>query len=234
MNMLYLMQAKLDPVRLARWSAEQGISDPDRALHCLVYGTFGAGKIPRPFLMQTPEADPLGTASLLAYTPLEQKELRALAAENQTLAMESVMPPESLRTAPTPAMWKPGTKLGFSVRVRPTQRAKWKKTGKPTERDIYLERAGETTRGELYCQWVAGMMEKQGGALLAPGTLAMTRFAIRRVRRQRASGYFRGPDATISGGLEVENTEKFQELLAKGIGRHRAYGYGMVVLRPLD
>ena len=52
MSTLHLMQAKIDPVRLARWSAEQKISDPDRAAHCLIYETFGAERAPKPFLMK--------------------------------------------------------------------------------------------------------------------------------------------------------------------------------------
>jgi CRISPR system Cascade subunit CasE len=231
---LYLMQAKLDPVRLARWSAEQNLSDLDRALHCLIYGTFGAESAPKPFLMQTERTDPLGSGSVLAYTALEADELRALAKKHQTLAMESVMPSETVRTAAAPARWKPGTKLRFSVRARPTQRRKWQEKGRHAERDIYLERVGGTPRGELYCQWVAGIMEKQGGAYPVAETLAMTQFAIRKVRRQKTSGYSLGPDATVSGALEVKDPERFSELLATGIGRHRAYGYGMILLQPLD
>ena len=234
MTTLYLMQAKLDPVKLARWSAEQNLSDLDRALHCLIYGSFGAEKAPKPFLIQTERTDSLGRGSVLAYTALEATELRALAQKHQTLAMESVMPPETFKTAATPARWKPRTKLRFSVRVRPTQRGKWPEKGRRAERDIYLEGAEEIPRGELYCQWVAGMMEKQGGAYPVAETLAMTQFAIRKVRRQKTSGYSLGPDATVSGALEVKDPERFRELLAIGIGRHRAYGYGMILLQPLD
>lgn len=239
---MHLMQAEIDPVRLARWSAEQRISDPDRAAHCLVYGTFGAESAPKPFLMKLERADQLGKKSVLAYTELEDTELRALAERNQTLAIESVMPPEAIRTTAVPCRWRPGMKLGFSVRVRPTQRGKWKEEGRQAERDIYLERTGERTgerdgemsRGELYCRWVAEIMERQGGADPAAETMAMTQFAIRRIRRQRTSGYTLGPDATISGALEVRDPELFSQLLAAGIGRHKGYGYGMVLLQPME
>jgi CRISPR system Cascade subunit CasE len=234
MSTLHLMQAKIDPVRLARWSAEQKISDPDRAAHCLIYETFGAERAPKPFLMKMEKTNPLENWAVLAYTVLEETELRAIAKRNQKLAIESVMPPEAIRTTTVPDRWRPGTKLRFSVRVRPTQRGKWKEKGRPAERDIYLERDEETSRGELYCQWVAEIMERQGGASPAAETLAMNQFTIRRIRRQKTSGYTLGPDATISGALEVRDSERFSELLATGIGRHRAYGYGMMLLQPMN
>lgn len=234
MNKLYLMQAKLDLVKMARWSAEQRFNDVDRSLHCLVYGTFGKENTPKPFIMQPDRAHGTEDGLVLAYTPLDEEELRALARRNQTLAMESVISPESIRTAETPREWKPGTKIRFSTRVRPTMRKKWEETGKSTERDIYIERGEGTTRAQLYCDWTAGMMEKQGGAHPVEDSLAMTQFRIRKVRRQRNSMHSGGPDVTIRGTLEVRDPEGFRELLSRGIGRHRAYGYGMVLLKPVE
>jgi CRISPR system Cascade subunit CasE len=43
-----------------------------------------------------------------------------------------------------------------------------------------------------------------------------------------------GPDATIHGELTVTNSEAFGRLLATGVGRHSAYGYGMLLLRPVE
>jgi CRISPR system Cascade subunit CasE len=40
-----------------------------------------------------------------------------------------------------------------------------------------------------------------------------------------------GPDATFTGLLAVGNPEAFAGLLARGIGRHRAFGFGMLLLR---
>lgn len=40
------------------------------------------------------------------------------------------------------------------------------------------------------------------------------------------------PDATLQGTLEVEDSGAFHALLARGVGRHRAFGFGMLLLRP--
>jgi CRISPR system Cascade subunit CasE len=39
-------------------------------------------------------------------------------------------------------------------------------------------------------------------------------------------------DAVFEGTLEVRDAALFQELLARGVGRHRAFGFGMLLLRP--
>jgi CRISPR system Cascade subunit CasE len=40
------------------------------------------------------------------------------------------------------------------------------------------------------------------------------------------------PDATLQGTLAVVDSGAFQALLARGVGRHRAFGFGMLLLRP--
>lgn len=46
--------------------------------------------------------------------------------------------------------------------------------------------------------------------------------------RQGASGR---PDATLSGILRVKDGQRFGCLLARGVGRHRAFGFGMLLLK---
>ena len=36
----------------------------------------------------------------------------------------------------------------------------------------------------------------------------------------------------MRGTITIVDPGKFTELVAHGIGRHRAYGYGMLLLRP--
>ena len=52
-------------------------------------------------------------------------------------------------------------------------------------------------------------------------------------RRPRArSAAIQGPDAVLNGELVVGDPAAFASLLANGVGRHKAYGYGMLMLRP--
>ena len=40
-----------------------------------------------------------------------------------------------------------------------------------------------------------------------------------------------GPDATLTGRLRVTDPTAFAHLLARGVGRHRAFGFGMLLLQ---
>ena len=40
------------------------------------------------------------------------------------------------------------------------------------------------------------------------------------------------PDALFTGEITVADPEAFCRLLARGVGRHRAFGFGMLLLRP--
>ena len=43
-----------------------------------------------------------------------------------------------------------------------------------------------------------------------------------------------GPDATLTGHLRVIDPVAFAHLLTRGIGRHRSYGFGMLLLHRAD
>ena len=60
----------------------------------------------------------------------------------------------------------------------------------------------------------------------------MQLFQRTRAVRKRQSRYSEGPDALMRGVLTVTDGQAFAELLARGVGRHRTYGYGMLLLRP--
>jgi CRISPR system Cascade subunit CasE len=63
----------------------------------------------------------------------------------------------------------------------------------------------------------------------------MTR-AVRRNRSADGSGLqeLTGPDVTFSGTLAVQDPAAFHGMLSRGVGRHRAFGFGMLLLRPSD
>lgn len=140
-----------------------------------------------------------------------------------------------------PASWRRGQRLGFDIRVRPVVRL-----AKPVpahvdlhdrpqperragaETDAFLARVlragGAMTREAVYVDWLA---DRLAPAARLDGA-RLTRFERSRAAR---SGVTEGPDATLQGTLEIADPEAFAALLARGIGRHRAYGYGMLLLR---
>jgi len=127
------------------------------------------------------------------------------------------------------------------VRVRPIIREG--KTGR--ERDAFLAAAEKAQgsvldRGEVYVQWLRDLLARQGGAELVDAR--MTRYQQLGVTRRsqkgsaddvRHSRLVSGPDAVLAGQLRVTNSLVFAQLLANGLGRHRAFGFGLLMLRPV-
>ena len=87
--------------------------------------------------------------------------------------------------------------------------------------------SGAAHRERVYAGWLG---ERCGAAVrIERWRLA----AFRRSRTNRGDGLGPiGPDATLHGDLEVADPEAFTQLVRRGVGRHKAYGYGMLLLRP--
>ena len=140
-----------------------------------------------------------------------------------------------------PAEWADGKRLGFEVRIRPVVRRSKRAYSRPgKEYDAFQIEADQYPKGEMprnreqvYKDWLARQFDMRGGAKLELESVAMKSFQrIRAYRKRNASRYSEGPDALMGGVLTVTDGAAFASMLKKGIGRHRAYGYGMLLLRP--
>ena len=100
------------------------------------------------------------------------------------------------------------------------------------------------TREQVYAQWLADHLKTRsrqdqgkdlplkGGANLDTESVTLVSFQRTRAHRKLHRRHIEGPDAVMRGILTVTDPDAFAETLAHGIGRHRAYGYGMLLLRP--
>ncbi len=89
------------------------------------------------------------------------------------------------------------------------------------------------SREQVYSEWLSTQLTRCGGATLDLERTKLISFQrTRAYRKRRGSRYSEGPDAVVRGVITVTNPEAFTALLARGVGRHRAYGYGMLLLRP--
>lgn len=254
---LHLLHTRPDPRRLAAWAARHGLmhaqGDLGYALHALLHAAFGE-QAPQPFRYLD------AAQGLLAYTRMTPDELRghiALADPDVAAALGLGATAEhdgcSLRAFPT--RWPVGHVLGFEVRVRPIVR----EGATRQERDAFLaavqtdaaESSEPLDRGTVYQRWLVEQLSVRtgGGARVEPWQGAvdvidsrLERFRLLDVVRQtqstpaepgqrqrRAVG---GPDAVLAGRLRVVDAQAFAALLARGVGRHRAFGFGMLMLRP--
>lgn len=239
----HLLHLQPDPQRLAAWAARHRLLDSSGdlgyALHGLLRAAFGE-HAPRSFRYLDAEQ------GLLAYTELSAAELHqavALAPPDAAVALGlgTTQSHSGLSVRPFPTHWPVGHVLGFDLRVRPVIREG--QTGK--ERDAFLvavekSAGGALDRGQVYGQWLREHFARQGGAELID--VKVDRFRMLDVMRKtqkrddadeaRYRRAVSGPDAALSGHLRVTDSESFAALVARGVGRHRAFGFGLLLLRP--
>lgn len=233
-----LMRLQPDAKALAAWAARYKVLSPDGdygyALHGLLSAAFGE-QAPQPFRYMG------NKQGLLAYTSEDLETLRlhaSMAAPDVARALGL----DALDARSFPGTWKEGQALGFEVRVRPVIRAK---DGR--ERDAFLhaaesnpaaESGGIAERAMVYRDWLAKQFAAEEAAQITQAQ--MEEFRLTRVLRKtgtdengkRKALPVTGPDAVFKGQLLVGKPDAFARLLARGIGRHRAFGFGMLLLRP--
>lgn len=229
------MRPKLN--RLLPWAQRQGLI-PDRGQGDLGYAFHAALKAafvdvaPQPFSFRSGQG-------LLAYTTQVEAMRAAVAMATPEVAdmlgLDATPQSPGLLVRPFPTNWKVGQLLSFEVRVRPVVRKDDK------EVDAFLSAAKRMpdavlSRETVYTDW----LKRQFESVADLHEIRMTEFSlstvVRRVATQAESGRHKrpvqGPDAVFSGVLDVRDSSAFTALVARGIGRHRAFGFGMLLLKP--
>ena len=241
MTVLQMIRAEINVRDFQRWMAMKRLQDPDHGMHCLLMESFG--KPPptgdslalKPFRLIVPRGCSKGV--LYGYGRADAEELREAAAICADPMQCRVIPAASLDSKPMPSDWQIGKRLGFEVRIRPTRRLKRPigNSAHIAERDAFLmqaldDRKETRSREQVYTAWLSERLQRCGGAELESATLQS--FQRTRAVRKLHARHSEGPDAVMRGVLTVTDPDAFSSLLAHGIGRHRAYGYGMLLLRP--
>lgn len=232
---LRMVQAEINTSELGRWMGSRGLTDLDHAFHCFQKDVLGE-LAPRPFRLIIPRKSSQGV--MYAYTHAREEELQEAIATFGTPDQLRAMPPLGIRTKDMPSIWRPGRELGFEIRIRPIVRKNLRKENRATELDAYNLAVRETPEGETkpmrretYAKWLEHQLEKQGGATMNPGIALMVSF--QKIRSHRGNGNtVLGPETVMRSIMTIRNPEKFQQMLEHGIGRQRAYGYGMILLKP--
>jgi CRISPR system Cascade subunit CasE len=242
---LHILQCRPDPYALASWASRNGLVSPDGdygyAFHALLSAAFGAGA-PKPFRYLG------GRQGLLAYTTQDLAELREHAAL-ATPDVANALGLGDIAARAFPTAWRVGQHLSFEVRVRPVVRAK---DGR--ERDAFLhsldsaaappeqaptgQEHGGPVRAKVYSDWLKKQLSVDHAAELIHADLHGFRLTRVLRRSSEATGGKRkaraicGPDVLFKGELGVTDSQTFAQLVARGAGRHRAFGFGMLLLKP--
>jgi CRISPR system Cascade subunit CasE len=227
-----------DWLRLSAWAAGQGLlgarDEMGYAVHAALVAAFGE-ITPKPFRLH----EWAGAAMVYAYSAEPGSALQERARRFAEPEVWQALDLDELAGKQMPDTFASGERLGFEVRARPVTRRERPGGEGFRERDVFLlacDRAGAKAavdRAEVYAGWLKEQLERTGGARVLSCRLdALRRSTVIRRDADRRLRPAEGPDAVLSGALEVGDADRFRALLARGVGRHRAFGFGMLLLRP--
>jgi CRISPR system Cascade subunit CasE len=239
---MFMIDLPLDGAALTRFAWRRGhagsrnSSDDDfgYAAHAWLAAALGE-QTPRPFRLMEGRAG----LRLLGYAAANAASLAQHARDFALPDTLAVCDWSAAASKEMPATWSVGRRLGFEVRACPIIRGE-------RERDAYLVEVDQAkaagrqpaSRTQVYARWLQGQLERDGAAQAVAETLNLIGFRRVRALRQSHSGQgqrhqsVERPDALMTGQLLVSEPDAFVRLLARGIGRHRAFGFGMLLLRP--
>ena len=236
---LHMIELRPDIPSLFRFLRVQGLdsaSDEDLGygVHAWMAAAFGC-RAPKPWRLFLDKRRP---ARILGYSACDAQALREHMIEFADPSAFAVCPDPryDIASRPMPA-WREGRRLQFELQCCPVGR----KSRSGVEKDLFLiaveSGTSSPTREQVYCDWVRRGIEENGAALVHRLSLEGFRL-VRQIRRtsgfksERKAAVLIRPMAIIRGELTVGNPTAFSTLLERGIGRHRAFGYGMLLLRP--
>lgn len=241
---IFLIRVQLDAFHVydlgRRRSLPLNRSDIGYLLHCYLRELFGENA-PTPFSVVSTEGRWI---TLLGYSPLSVKSLQIAAQQNATEQVYSGCQWDTFAGKTVPCSWGPNQPIDFEVRVCPVVRKSGKssKHRKGAEVDVFLARCWETgdplvfvDRYAVYRDWFLKQIKPDSG-------VSITRLSVKSFKRNhllrrdheqiRRSHVLEKPDVTVTGSLVVTDSANFNRLVKRGIGRHRNFGFGMLLLKP--
>lgn len=239
---LYLHRIVLrDPLALQRVARDRGLPDrpydEDYILHSVLTELFGTDGL------RTFTVDPRSRGeAVLAYSGLSSREIEDKARAVTPPEVFNLVDWQATQGKAMPTEWPVGRELAFRVRVSPIVRGP-KGHGKHgatvknqrPEVDAYLARCWQESappeRESVYREWVESELARGDAAEALE--IRMTGFRLKRGLRRDGSRRARTitrPDALCKGRLRIVDACAFETLLARGLGRHRSFGFGMLLL----
>jgi CRISPR system Cascade subunit CasE len=240
---LHLLRFDPDMARVAVWFAAEGLTPRDNeddgyGWHALLTAAFGPDLAPKPFRVFARRGRP---TQLLAYGQADAGTLKSRATDFADPLVITALGVEPVASKPMPD-FASGRRLGFSARLRPTLRTdRGGDRTRSRELDVFVaaKRAADPDQKldkvGIYADWARQQIDEAAAEVESLRIDGLESSDI--VRRGRGNGsraFARIPGHTITvvGTLRIADAGSFAALLARGLGRHRAFGYGMILLSP--
>ncbi len=232
MTALHLIRLRVHTPPLMRFARDQNLlGERDDSfgylLHAWLAAAFGT-TAPKPFRFDARRSE------LLGYGVHPARDMMAHAATFAMPQTTAVLVSESLASKPMPVQWPEGKRLQLHVEACPVSRKD------DEEKDVYLralDRAGNNApnRSEVYQAWLRRQIEPAVHVERIEITGLIQRHRLLRPDRRGAERRLRvveRPSVTFLAEVRIRDSQNFHQLLARGVGRHRAFGFGMVLLAP--
>ena len=237
-----MLEIKFDVAALYHFLHSQGLSgrEDDSELSYGVHAWLGAafGELaPQPWRLLMDKRRP---PRILGYASHDAGTFQQRLAEFAEPGTFQVCPePESMIAGRTMPTWAKGCYLGFQTLACPIGR----KAGSGIEKDLFLIHADAEENSEglcretIYGNWAKERFSRHS---VTVNSIRLKGFRLakqkRRGRSKKGKRVFRRivcPQALLEGELTIGDPADFTRLLSRGMGRHRAFGYGMILLRPV-
>lgn len=241
---VHLVKIPLRSDRLAAMARRRRLPlrdlDDGYLCHCVLRELWQE-RAPAPFVLRGRGK----TLTAFGYAPVDAASLidhaRAFGDPDVFDVIQSV---DLIASKPVP-VFEAGRRIGFHVRACPVVRlGRGTKTFRPgAELDAFLAHtvAGEDkaslSREEVYCQWLTERFNRRETTGVEVVAVRIAGFARERlVRRsqgaERQARTLDRPDVRFEGDLVIHDGHQFNRWLAHGVGRHRAFGFGALMLVP--
>lgn len=238
---LRMVRLRLDAAGLVNLARRRRLPlrdlDEGYIAHCALVELFGPSTI-MPFVIE----DATQRAwSILGYTMQDTASLTARARAAADPRIWQICDWSTLADKPMPLGWPEGARLSFRVRACPIQRMA--SAGpfhrKGAEVDVFLARCwsagqgGRVDRSAVYADWLERQLSGAGAVRSAELTVEGVR-RMRLLRRsqgsERVAASCERPEVHFRGDLVIGDSSAFDRLIRRGVGRHRAFGFGMLRL----
>lgn len=236
-----LVRMALDAPALLRFGKNQALlpalgDDLGYLLHAWLAASFGR-LAPKPFWFDERQT------VLWGYAQADAVQLLEYLHDFSDPGAYAVLRADTLQSKPMPERWQKGKRVLLHVRLCPVSR----RDG--TEKDVFLRAldawdacGGERcdpkkpTRAATYRAWFVKQVSPQAVTLEQVSVVGMrARLAMLRPARDKTAKARRRierPEVHIEAIARIADGTAFAQMLARGIGRHRAFGFGMIRVLP--
>lgn len=247
---MYLTQIKINSRLMAELAREHHLpistADIGYRVHVTLTEIFG-DEAPKPFWVRNPEGQHV---DVFGYADSRADDLQAASQLHASSLAYETCNWSRLHSKPMPGPGAlGGAALQYELRACPVVRkgsagkgtnlsgdvVEWESG---TRMDAFLSQAFESgeelSRDEAYGVWLRRQFDvRDGGAEIRSANLRQ--FELAEVTRRAGNAGMQTqtkPVATIAGELQVTEPEHFTSILFSGLGQHKSFGMGMMLVRP--